>query len=95
MKFRDILDGLSNTIMVVEVEEKDAVHWMSPDNIDMETFMQVSQSSTDGVGHSHMGGHHIIMGDGAVKFITDSIESGLKQALATRAGKETIDTPLY
>ncbi|GAA4450354.1 DUF1559 domain-containing protein [Novipirellula rosea] len=56
----------------------------------------------------HQGGAHVLMGDGAVKFITSSIESGNQQAtpahsgressfglwgsLGTRAGKETIDS---
>ncbi|EMI52034.1 secreted protein containing DUF1559 [Rhodopirellula sallentina SM41] len=55
----------------------------------------------------HQGGCHVLMGDGAVKFITDSIESGNQDAapassgqpsvyglwgsLGTRAGKEPIE----
>ena len=54
----------------------------------------------------HQGGAHVLMGDGAVKFITDSIDAGelvafptagdkspfgLWGQLGTRAGRETID----
>tara|TARA_R110002073_G_scaffold133122_20_gene280312 strand:- start:8440 stop:9618 length:1179 start_codon:yes stop_codon:yes gene_type:complete len=58
------------------------------------------------IGSRHQGGAHVLMGDGAVKFITDSIEAGDKNAapagagqkstyglwgaLGTRAGKETL-----
>jgi prepilin-type processing-associated H-X9-DG protein len=56
------------------------------------------------VGSRHQGGAHVLMGDGAVRFITDSIEAGniagtpaigdkspygLWGALGTRASKET------
>lgn len=58
------------------------------------------------VGSRHQGGAHVCMGDGAVKFITDSIEAGnynerpqvgrespfgLWGALGTRAMKETVE----
>jgi prepilin-type processing-associated H-X9-DG protein len=56
------------------------------------------------VGSRHQGGAHVLMGDGAVRFITDSIEAGninatpavgakspygLWGALGTRASRET------
>ena len=37
-------------------------------------------SSTAPMSSRHQGGAHVLMGDGAVKFITDSIESGNRQA---------------
>ncbi|GAA4461683.1 DUF1559 domain-containing protein [Novipirellula rosea] len=59
------------------------------------------------VGSRHQGGAHVMMGDGAVKFVTDSIEGGTQTAapaaagrpspyglwgsLGTRAAKEVID----
>jgi prepilin-type N-terminal cleavage/methylation domain-containing protein/prepilin-type processing-associated H-X9-DG protein len=38
-------------------------------------------------GSRHQGGAHVLMGDGAVKFITDSIESGNKSAGDVRNGQ--------
>ena len=62
------------------------------------------------VASHHQGGAHVLMADGAVKFITDSIEAGSKTsapagpgresvyglwgALGTRASKEVIETEL-
>ena len=32
----------------------------------------------------HQGGAHVLMGDGGVKFVTDSIEAGNQRAMAIR-----------
>ncbi|WP_283434777.1 DUF1559 domain-containing protein [Neorhodopirellula lusitana] len=39
------------------------------------------------VGSRHQGGAHVLMGDGAVKFITDSIEAGNQEVEANRKGE--------
>ncbi|TWU02042.1 DUF1559 domain-containing protein [Neorhodopirellula pilleata] len=41
------------------------------------------------VGSRHQGGAHVLMGDGAVKFITDSIEAGNKAAAPAGAGEQS------
>ncbi|MBT5017414.1 MAG: DUF1559 domain-containing protein [Planctomicrobium sp.] len=38
----------------------------------------------------HIGGANFVMCDGAVRFITDSIDSETFQALCTLAGRETV-----
>ncbi len=38
----------------------------------------------------HEGGVHALMGDGAVRFVSENIDTALFQALGTREGKETI-----
>jgi prepilin-type N-terminal cleavage/methylation domain-containing protein len=48
----------------------------------------------------HFGGAHVLMGDGAVKFIVDSIDQGddadgLWHALGSAAGNETIDRLMF
>ncbi|SMP76040.1 prepilin-type N-terminal cleavage/methylation domain-containing protein/prepilin-type processing-associated H-X9-DG domain-containing protein [Neorhodopirellula lusitana] len=42
------------------------------------------------VGSRHQGGAHVLMGDGAVKFITDSIEAGNQAAEGMRKGEASI-----
>lgn len=41
----------------------------------------------------HTGGVNVSMMDGSVKFVTDSIERDLWQALSTRAGREVVAVP--
>lgn len=82
-RFRDIVDGIANTVLLMETGPANAVPWMSPDDMDLSTYM----NPTDG---GHRGGSHVLMADGAVVFITNSIDAELKQALVTKSGKEVI-----
>ena len=45
----------------------------------------------DDFGSRHAGGAHFVMGDGAVRFINESIDLGLYQGLATINAGEVID----
>ncbi|PHQ36233.1 DUF1559 domain-containing protein [Rhodopirellula bahusiensis] len=81
-KFGQVSDGLASTILVVETENENEVHWMSPEDIDLETLLERSEND------SHVGGGNVLLGDGAVKFITNSIERGLLEALVTKDGGE-------
>ncbi len=85
-RFRDVTDGLSNTIMVVEADASEAVPWAAPKNIEIAMDAPLKQ-----MGHIHQGGFHVLMGDGAVIFITHSIDLGLFKSLLTSSGGEVID----
>ncbi|MEO1523850.1 MAG: DUF1559 domain-containing protein [Planctomycetota bacterium] len=85
MQFRNVLDGLSNTIMVAETSLSNAVTWTQP--IDWEVDMERPLSGT---GEAHSGGFNVLLGDGAVRFIAKSIDETVWRALLTRAGKEVI-----
>lgn len=84
-RFRDVLDGLSNTIMAVESSRDAAVPWTQPADLEFEMTDLLGKT-----GNTHQGGFHVLMGDGAVIFLTNSIELGLFTALLTRNGKEEI-----
>ncbi|MCG8649529.1 MAG: DUF1559 domain-containing protein, partial [Pirellulales bacterium] len=84
-KFRDVLDGLANTIMAFEADASEAVTWTAPEPLELDLDNPIDQ-----MGHIHQGGFHVLMADGAVIFITHSIEPGLFRALLTRDGGETI-----
>lgn len=88
-KFRDVLDGLSNTIMAVETSRDAAVPWTRPDDWEVDMLNPLSNT-----GDSHPGGFHVLMSDGAVIFITKSIDLDLFKALLTRAGNEVIEERL-
>ena len=85
IRFRDILDGLSNTVMVTETALSDAVTWTQP--VDWEVDME---NVLEGTGEAHANGFHVLLGDGAVIFIAKSIDQTLFRGLLTRAGKEVI-----
>ncbi len=88
-RFRDVLDGLSNTLMVVEADASEATIWSKPGGLEIDWDDPLPQ-----MGHAHQGGFHVLMGDGAVIFITHSINLDLFKALLTRAGGETIEAQL-
>lgn len=47
LTFDAIPDGFGNTIMVAEVSAKDAVPWMSPNDIDLQTFVNTAAQAQD------------------------------------------------
>lgn len=46
-------------------------------------------------GSYHFGGANMVFGDGAVTFLTDSIDTDIYRALGSRNGNETNDLPQY
>ncbi len=51
-----------------------------PPNSELCGVNNIGNYATAGVGSRHQGGGHVLMADGAVKFITDSIEAGNSRA---------------
>jgi len=83
--FMDITDGLSSTAMVVETDSNNAVPWMSPNDITLPTFLSTGTGRQSG---GHAGGAHVVMADGAVRFVTDSLSASEREAIVTRNGGE-------
>ena len=82
-KFSQIRDGTSNTLLVVETDPSNAVNWMSPEDIDLQSFVGMPLTS------GHTGGCNCAMGDGAVKFLSSEVDPQTKQAIVTKDGGET------
>ena len=67
-EMRQITDGLSNTLMVVE--GPDAVVWTQPEDIPFDP-----ESPAARMGNSyHSGGFNVAFGDGSVRFIRNSVD---------------------
>ncbi|KLU01527.1 hypothetical protein RISK_006683 [Rhodopirellula islandica] len=86
--FREFLDGLSNSVLVLETNAEQAVVWTKPEDIAIDL-----DDPLKGLGQAWQGGFHVGMGDGAVKFITDQIDPELFRKLLTRAGHEVVAIP--
>lgn len=80
---RDITDGTSNTIAVVE--NKRGVPWTKPEDVPYDVDEQVPK-----LGGFHSGGFHAALCDGSVRFISESIDKEILRALITRSGGEPV-----
>jgi hypothetical protein len=89
VKLRDVTDGTSNTIMVIETGDAKAVVWTKPDDWEVDP-----EPSTAGVFSNHTGvrgsGSDIGYADGSVHFLYETISPRLLRALLTRNGGEVI-----
>ncbi len=88
VNLRQITDGTSRTVVLVEVDDNRAVPWTKP--VDHEI------KATDpkaGLGGLRPGGFHVSMADGRVIFVPISVDSKYIQALATKSGGEVVESP--
>lgn len=88
-RFADIVDGTSNTIMVVEVKGRQT-SWMEPTDLSFDGQQIVINSTPDSPGSNHPGGAQVALADGSVHFLAQTIDLQLLRSLVTRAGGETI-----
>lgn len=85
---KDIKDGTSNTIMVVEVDDEHAVTWTKPDDLPFDP-----KDPTKGLGRFFGGGFNVMVCDGSVRSLAWQQEpEGIEKLRAcfTRAGGERI-----
>lgn len=79
--FKDIVDGISNTIMFAEAAQ--AVPWTKPADIDFVPNQPLPK----------LGGHfgkdfQVVMLDGSVRILKQSVQESIVKAMITRAGGE-------
>ena len=70
--FAKILDGTSNTLLVLEVNEDAAVVWTKPDDLEY-----TADDPLAGLGKAHPGGFNAALADGSVRFIPAAVDSQL------------------
>ncbi len=83
----EITDDHGKTIMVIEVDTDQAVHWMSPKD--------ASESLVLGIGpktkHAHAGGCQALFVDGSIRFLGEGSPAADRLALISIAGNEQVD----
>ena len=82
--FSGIRDGLSSTLFVIETDELDAVHWAEPKD-------QSQLSYLAAVNASHRGGRNAVMGDGAVLFLSNTMDQKVASDISTSNGGEVVN----
>ena len=83
-RFRDVTDGLSNTVMVFEADASKAVEWTKPEDTEIDLEDPVAAMSDLGATFS------VLLGDGAVRAIPRTIDAETLKKLLTRSGGEVV-----
>lgn len=78
--FRDITDGTSNTIMIVDADPLHAVIWTKPDDLPFDP-----KNPLAGLVSQHGNGFQAIFCDGSVRFISQNVDLKILQLLFTCA----------
>ena len=85
-RIRDIADGTTQTLMVVEAQNS-GIHWTEPKDIDINVE---GTPGPGGLSSFHTGGFQGVLVDGSVRFISGSINPQTLKALLTIDGGETV-----
>jgi prepilin-type processing-associated H-X9-DG protein len=86
VKLSDVVDGLSNTIMVVEAKRD--VPWTKPEDIEYDPAKPMPE-----FGGFTDNGFNAGFADGSARFISSTIDSQVLKAFLTRAGGEKVSVP--
>jgi type II secretory pathway pseudopilin PulG len=85
---RNITDGTSKTITIVEADANKAVEWTKPGDLNFD-----AKNPTAGLGHVRPGGWMAAFLDGHIQFISNSCDPNIVKALMTKAGGEKVELP--
>ena len=90
-RFRDITDGTSNTIAVVEIVGA-GIEWSEPRDLTLEELsMQLNDGSGAGPSSNHPKGVNVLLCDGSVRFLPDGINPVLLENLIRRDDGNAVD----
>ncbi|MBU4272786.1 MAG: DUF1559 domain-containing protein [Planctomycetes bacterium] len=92
-KFEEIIDGISNTIMVVEVADS-GIRWTEPRDLQFDEIdFGINGEKRPGIGSYHRQKIHVAMCDSAVITLADSTPPEVVKALTTIDGGEDVEPP--
>ncbi len=91
VRFQDIKDGTSDTILLVEVADS-TINWMEPRDMSFDrAVLGVNVDRRRGIGSHHRGGANVCLADSTGRFLPDSISPAGLRTLLTLADGETLD----
>jgi hypothetical protein len=85
-------DGAAETILAVEAVRPD-VHWLEPRDLSLRTLnvrVNPPQDSPPGISSGHANVAHVLLADGAVRAVPQTVSSEVLRALLTPDGGETV-----
>jgi prepilin-type processing-associated H-X9-DG protein len=88
IRFADMTDGTSNTLMVVE--STDPVPWTQPGGL-----AYTPEAPIKKLGNIHPGGFNAAFADGSVRFLKNSLDPATLDAIVTRSGGEVVSAASY
>jgi hypothetical protein len=92
-KFADVPDGLSNTIMVVECDTMN-VQWSEPVDIPFDQMeFKINPPSGVGLSSDHRGGAQVVLGDGSIKFVSETADEQTIRYMLIRNDGQNISLP--
>ncbi|HEV7279666.1 MAG TPA: DUF1559 domain-containing protein [Pirellulaceae bacterium] len=92
-KFSNVTDGLSNTIMVVECDSMN-VQWSEPVDIPFDQMeFKINPPSGVGVSSNHRGGAQVVLGDGSVRFLSDTVDEQTFRYMLMQADGNAVSVP--
>jgi len=86
LRFTDVTDGTSNTIMIVEANDTKAVFWTQPEDFPID-----AKEPLAGLVREEMKGFLAAFADGSVRMLSATIRPATLHALFTRSGGEIVD----
>jgi len=84
--FSEMTDGTSETLMVIEVAQEQAVPWMAPQDASEEMVLNFGNDGK----LAHTGGTQAALADGSVRFLSVSVSPEILRALISIAGNDRV-----
>jgi prepilin-type N-terminal cleavage/methylation domain-containing protein/prepilin-type processing-associated H-X9-DG protein len=111
ISYEDVTDGLSQTVFIGEIADPSPLSWLSGSRASLRNTGHAINSPSGrandsdansapigfvgGFGSTHEGGANVSMGDGSVRFLTNSIDQSVLRLLGHRSDGELIDDSDY